>query len=273
MTMTSARSQHIKDYFDVDAGQYLTERYPKEPRTCDQFSYVTRRQYVLEMLDAVKTRGRLLDVGCGPGVLVPDLVRRGWRVNGVDLSSGMLAAARRAVGTLAPLSVTFAAADATRLPFRPATFDAVLCIGVVSYVEDLSALLNGINAVLRPGGEAIFQVSNAWSVSEMDVWLRGRLRKLIPRKELRDPIDRFGAVVRLKPYRPADFDGHCARAGFVRREFRFYNFRPPLAVDRLAPTLSLRAGRRLEALRHSRWAVTLGAGYLVRVQRTGDPQS
>ena len=59
----SAKTRHIKDFFDEDSRQYLDERYPSIPTTCDQFSYLVRKQYVLEMLDAIGHGGRVLDIG------------------------------------------------------------------------------------------------------------------------------------------------------------------------------------------------------------------
>jgi len=60
------------------------------------------------------------DVGCGNGMYLAELARRGFpgRVIGADLSTGMLAAARRRVDR--PLSLALAGADATALPLRNA---------------------------------------------------------------------------------------------------------------------------------------------------------
>lgn len=262
-----ARTQHIKQFFDEDSRQYLTERYPEAPTTCDQYSYLVRKQYVLEMLDRVPQKGRILDIGCGPAVYTRDLVARDWQVCGVDLSSGMLRTAARNAASLRGKAVRFAAAQATELPFRNGSFDAVLCVGVVSYVDSVPALLREVRRVLSPNGQAVFQISNSWSVSELDLKLRTYLGKLIPRGEL-DAHDRFRAQVKLHPYRPAAFDRWIAEAGLANCEFRFFDFRPPLIVDRLVPSLSLSTGRRLEALSRSRLGTALGSGYLVRVART-----
>lgn len=262
-----ARTRRIKEFFDEDSVRYLDQRYPTEPRTCDQLSYVTRKKHVLEMLGRIGSGGRLLDLGCGPAVLTADLVRRGWRVSGVDLSTGMLGAARRTVSDLPAGSVHFAAAQATQLPFKEGTFDAVLCIGVVSYVNDVPALLRGVRRVLRPGGEAIFQISNALAIFELEGRVIEAVRKVMPSRG-RDSHDRFRAQVQLHPYRPSTFDRWCREEGFERREFRFFDFRPPMTVSRLLPGLSLRVGRGLEPLGGSAAATGLAAGYLVRVRRS-----
>jgi len=59
----------------------------------------------------------------------------------------------------------------------------------------------------------------------------------------------------------------CEDALLERRDFRFFDFRPPLVIDRLAPKLSLGVGRALEALSRSRVSTGMAAGYLVRVSR------
>lgn len=268
MTQT-ARTQHIKEFFDEDSRQYIDERYPDVPKTCDQHSYLARKRYVLEMLDRIGRGGRILDIGCGPAVYTRDLVMRGWKVCGVDLSTGMLQAAARAAASLPGHRVAFASAQANELPFQDASFDAALCVGVVSYVESVPRLLHDVRRSLRPGGQAIFQISNTLSAAEVDIRVRHHLEKLLPRRRPLDAHDRFRSRVRLRPYRPGTFDAWCREAGLEICEFRFFDFRPPLVIDRLLPATSLRLGRILESLGRSRMAAPLGAGYLVRVINRG----
>jgi ubiquinone/menaquinone biosynthesis C-methylase UbiE len=262
-----ARTQQIKEFFDEDSRQYLKERYPTAPTNCDQYSYLIRKQYVLEMLDRIPRKGRILDIGCGPAVYTRDLVARDWNVCGMDLSSGMLKTAATNAASLGGKPVRFTAAQATELPFRDSSFDAVLCVGVVSYVDSVPVLLREVRRVLRPGGQAIFQISNSLSVSELDLKLRTYLGKLLPRRGALDAHDKFRSQVKLHPYRPSVFDGWIDGAELTKCEFRFFDFRPPLVVDRLAPALSLNAGRRLEAFSRSTIATGLGSGYLVRVSK------
>ena len=94
----------------------------------------------------------VLEVGCGAGHGVRWAARRGARAVGVDLSTGMLAAARRIdgeIGTRAPL----VAGDAERLPFRDASFDRVFsAFGALPFVADAPGALTEMHRVLRPGG-------------------------------------------------------------------------------------------------------------------------
>jgi SAM-dependent methyltransferase len=265
----TGRTEEIKSFFNGDSVRYLDERYPAEPRTCDQFSYHIRKQYVLEMLGRTGPAGRLLDIGCGPAVLTRDLVEHGWQVNGIDLSSGMLEAANRITAGLPQGSARFAAGVGTHLPFKDQTFDTVLCIGVVSYIEDVSLLMREVRRVLRPGGEAIFQISNAASIASLDAWAWGWLRRLMAPLRPLDTHDKFRAAVRLFWHAPGRFDAWARRAGLARREFRFYDFRPPLVLNRLSHSGSLAVGKLLERIGGSRLATPLAAGYLVRFKRDG----
>jgi demethylmenaquinone methyltransferase / 2-methoxy-6-polyprenyl-1,4-benzoquinol methylase len=87
---------------------------------------------------------RVLDVACGTGDLCLDLERAGHRPVGVDLSAGMLAAAR----TGAPL----VRGDAEALPFPRASFDALVCGFALRNFVSLDAVLAECARVLRPGG-------------------------------------------------------------------------------------------------------------------------
>ena len=133
----------VRTFYDQDSVRYLRERYPDEARTCSQYSYLIRKVHVLRMLNqTAKGSGRLLDIGCGPGVYTRDLLRLDWQVAGMDLSPHMIGEARSAsAGAASASPATFAAGHAARLPFKTSSFDCVLCIGVISYVDDIRVAL------------------------------------------------------------------------------------------------------------------------------------
>ena len=96
--------------------------------------------------------GRLLEVGVGTGRIALPLHRRGRRVVGVDLSLPMLERyrAKAAAAGLPPPPVL--RADATRLPFRDACFDAVLAVHVLHLVPSWERALAEVRRVLVAGG-------------------------------------------------------------------------------------------------------------------------
>lgn len=113
---------------------------------------VAQRNRVLTAL-ALKEGERVLDIGAGPGLLARDMataVGCGGRVCGIDVSDDMLAIARRRCADR-PWA-EFRKADATRLPFPDAGFDAAVSTQVYEYVADVPAALAELYRITRPGG-------------------------------------------------------------------------------------------------------------------------
>lgn len=95
---------------------------------------------------------RVADLACGTGDLCRELARQGLRPVGVDLSFGMLAAAR----TDAPL----VHGDALRLPFPDASLDGVTCGFALRNFEALPPCFAELARVTRPGGRiALLEVA------------------------------------------------------------------------------------------------------------------
>src|SRR5206468_2227743 len=96
--------------------------------------------------------GRILDVACGAGRHTIDLAKRGYRVTGFDLSSPLLAEARKAART-AGVKPTFVQGDMRRLPYRNA-FEAAISMftsfGYFDRPEEDRQVLRGIARALRP---------------------------------------------------------------------------------------------------------------------------
>ena len=114
-----------------------------------------RRRLVREAL-AAQPGERILDVGCGPGFYVAELLEEvgpSGAVTGVDGSAAMLSiSAKRIDG--AP-NVTLAEGDATAIPVPDGAFDAALSVQVLEYVDDATAALRDIHRALRPGGRVV----------------------------------------------------------------------------------------------------------------------
>jgi SAM-dependent methyltransferase len=114
-----------------------------------------RRRLVREALQA-GPGDRVLDVGCGPGFYVAELVEQvgpTGSVTGVDASPQTLALARRR--TEGRDNVALHLADATALPVPDGAFDAALSVQVLEYVTDLDAALAELHRALAPGGRVV----------------------------------------------------------------------------------------------------------------------
>ena len=95
---------------------------------------------------------QVLDVACGTGDMVVELLKQGCTVTGVDLSEEMLAIAKNKTAGWQP---AYYVADAEALPFADDTFDAVTCaFGVRNFVH-LERGLEEMLRVLKPGGKIV----------------------------------------------------------------------------------------------------------------------
>lgn len=101
---------------------------------------------------ALPAGSTVVDLACGTGDLCREVARNGLRPVGVDLSFGMLAAAR----TDAPL----VQGDALHLPFPDASVDGLTCGFALRNLTDLGGSLREMARVLRPGGRiALLEVA------------------------------------------------------------------------------------------------------------------
>jgi SAM-dependent methyltransferase len=158
-------------------------------------TYLAKLKAVRRYLDALPPSTRVLDAGCGEGVLVEEYAAR-LAITGVDAN---YSSARVMHGSLASL------------PFPDASFDRALCLDVLEHLpyDEQPRALAELFRVLRPDGELFVSVPNlAHLQSRVQFLLRGRLIRTA--SELKHPGDRpIGEYLRL-----------AERAGFalIRRE-------------------------------------------------------
>jgi SAM-dependent methyltransferase len=125
----------------------------------DQYHF-EKLHHLLRLVAFDGYRGRsVLEVGCGAGVDLARFARGGARVTGVDLAASAIDLARANFAQQG-LEGAFHVADGERLPFPDNTFDLVYAHGVVQYTADPQRLVEECRRVLKPGGEAVFQVYN-----------------------------------------------------------------------------------------------------------------
>jgi 2-polyprenyl-6-hydroxyphenyl methylase/3-demethylubiquinone-9 3-methyltransferase len=120
----------------------------------------TRLAYVRAALvrEGVLRGARILDVGCGGGLLANPLAAEGYRVKGIDRSAPSLEAARMRIPQGA--EATYAVGDALALAEPPEAYDAVLMMDLLEHLEEPSRALSEASRALKPGGILVFHTFN-----------------------------------------------------------------------------------------------------------------
>lgn len=129
---------------------------------------VVRQELVSRQVDEQipqQPRRRVLDIGCGQGTQLLHLVRRGHLVTGLDSSDALLDDLDRSLAdeeseVRQRALLVHGDAENTATLFDAASFDAVLCHGVLMYFSDPRALLSAIAAVVVPTGLVSLLVRN-----------------------------------------------------------------------------------------------------------------
>ena len=102
---------------------------------------------------------RILDIGCGAGLVSEPLCRMGASVTGVDPSPEIIAAARLHAGE-GGLAIDYRATTAEALAENGESFDVVLMLEVVEHVADVPAFVATVGALARPGGLVVASTIN-----------------------------------------------------------------------------------------------------------------
>lgn len=235
--------QRKADYWD---------RLYSNPATLFEHWMVRRRdhahQYIVRQFD---TSARVLDLGCGAGVLSERLVESGFQVTCADASADMVELCRQRLARFAGSSHEVLQANCLALPFPDGSFDVVVTLGMFGYFDEVTQALREIRRVLRPGGTLILSVRNPNNQYLFDVahlvrmplrFIAALRRKLAGRPVVEPPTRPSSAA----PVQPIADDGFRIRMfqnppplirGVTARGYRLAHFDglgygPPACAER-----------------------------------------
>ena len=152
-----------EQFFDEHAPQYMSNSFTRNT--------LAEADFIIQELN-LPGGSRILDMGCGTGRHSVELARRGYRMTGVDISSGMLAQAEKAAGE-AGVTVEWIKSDATQFQ-SDKRFDAAICLCEGAFgllgkdgdaIEHNLSILRNINQALKPGGKLIMTVINGFALA------------------------------------------------------------------------------------------------------------
>jgi 2-polyprenyl-6-hydroxyphenyl methylase / 3-demethylubiquinone-9 3-methyltransferase len=112
---------------------------------------------------AARTRlegARVLDVGCGGGLLAEALARRGATVTGIDMAPSMIVTAQLHAAE-SGLTIDYRLQDAAELALQqPHSFDVVCCMEMLEHVAEPGAFVGVLARLVRPGGAVFVSTLN-----------------------------------------------------------------------------------------------------------------
>jgi 2-polyprenyl-6-hydroxyphenyl methylase / 3-demethylubiquinone-9 3-methyltransferase len=173
---------------------------------------------------------RVLDVGCGGGLLCETLARGGARCVGIDLAAGMIEVAKlHAMEQQLPIDYRVLAADSLASA-EPESFDAVTCMEMLEHVPDPAAILESFARLVRPGGHVFVSTINR-NLKSFALAIVGAeyLLRLLPR----------GTHEYERLIRPAEIARWARTAGLEARELAGMSFNPLTEECRLVRDVSV----------------------------------
>jgi 2-polyprenyl-6-hydroxyphenyl methylase/3-demethylubiquinone-9 3-methyltransferase len=173
-----------------------------------------RTRFIMEKLTAPNPK--ILDVGCGGGILSEALAKAGARVTGLDLSEASLQAARQHALSQG-LQIDYRYESVEHLAdVEAGTFDAIACMEMLEHVPEPANIIAACAKALKPGGQAFFSTINRTPKAFLFAIIGGEyILRLLPR----------GSHTYSKLIRPIELKNWCRDAGleFVRLASLMYN--------------------------------------------------
>ncbi len=181
--------------------------------------------------ESVPLKGaRVLDLGCGGGLLSEALAREGADVVGIDLASDVLAVARLHLHESGQ-SVDYRETSAEALAAaEPASFDAICCMEMLEHVPDPASVMRACATLLKPGGRLFASTINRTPAAfALAIVGAEYIARLLPK----------GTHDYSQFIRPSELAAWLRAAGLELRDVRGLSYDPILRRGRLTSRTSV----------------------------------
>ncbi len=173
---------------------------------------------------------RVLDAGCGGGLLSEGMAARGARVTGIDLAPQALAVAREHARQ-SGLEIDYREIAAETLAEEQAgSYDLVTCLEMLEHVPDPAAIVRACGQMVRPGGHVIFSTINrtprAWALA---IVAAEHLLGMVPR----------GTHSYQRLLRPSEIATPAREAGLEITDLTGLHYNPLMDMFRLGPGIEV----------------------------------
>ena len=161
---------------------------------------------------------RVLDVGCGGGILADSLARKGAQVTGIDLASKALRVAKLHALETGTTNVDYREISVEALAAEdPAGFDVVTCMEMLEHVPDPASVVQACSKLVKPGGWVFFSTIHRNAKAFMLAIIAAEyVMNMLPR----------GTHEYDKMIKPSELAGYCRAAGLVMCGTRGLSYNP-----------------------------------------------
>ncbi|WP_177419964.1 bifunctional 2-polyprenyl-6-hydroxyphenol methylase/3-demethylubiquinol 3-O-methyltransferase UbiG [endosymbiont of Lamellibrachia barhami] len=173
---------------------------------------------------------RVLDVGCGGGILSESMAAKGADVTGIDMGEAPLQVARLHL-LESGLEVNYERIPVERLAAeQPASFDVVTCMEMLEHVPDPASVINACAKLVKPGGHVFFSTLNRNPKSYLFAIVGAEyLLRLLPR----------GTHDFSKFIRPSELDRWIRGAGLETKDMTGLVYNPLSRSYKLGPNVDV----------------------------------
>jgi 2-polyprenyl-6-hydroxyphenyl methylase/3-demethylubiquinone-9 3-methyltransferase len=203
---------HEQEKFDQVASSWWDPQGPFRPL---HDLNPARMKFVEERAEVAGAR--LLDLGCGGGILSESLARAGAHVTGIDIAPKVLSIARLHLHE-SGLEVEYQQTTAEQIAQEmPGQFDIVTCMEMLEHVPDPASIIQSIQILLKPGGHVFLSTLNRtpWSFA-LGIVGAEHIARLLPRGTHR--YDRF--------IRPSELSRLLRRSGLETGDITGLHYNP-----------------------------------------------
>jgi ubiquinone/menaquinone biosynthesis C-methylase UbiE len=233
-TQSDRQQRLVDELFDTQA-TYWRDTYKE--RDILGIIYQQRQTVALRYIDGLKLArtARVLEIGCGAGLMTVALANRGFKVEAIDHSQAMVNLTikhSRQMNILNEIKVC--TGDIHELSYKDQTFDLIVALGVIPWLHDFKRALAEIARVLVPCGYLVVTMDNALRATTLFDPLTfpaiARVQRLVKSKlekaELISSWNPWSNAPSYRQHSPREFNRNLCEAGLMIMKSTSIGFGP-----------------------------------------------
>ncbi len=158
----------VNQYFDSES-VFWKEIY-QDKNNVYSVIHQQRQEITLHFFDGLNLSkdSRILEIGCGAGLITTAIARRGYKIEALDSVQAMIDLTKKHAKELNLEHLIEAkVSDINALPYPDNSLDAIITLGVLPWLPDVKTPLREMSRILKPGGYIILNVDNRYRLNHL----------------------------------------------------------------------------------------------------------